>query len=213
MKRLPPRILLLLSIMVFAGCDTVDDLRRSISEVGDSLIGVASNRNVHPPLEPNADVARSSTIIDAKKTPSRPPISISGAVPHQAVIDGDSLVLQNMRVRLHGIDALEAEQSCGLRGQDVPCGQVAHNALVGFVAGTEVTCERKAIDGYGRLVSQCFAGGFDLAAAMVRTGLALADRRYSQDYIGEEERAKSLKRGMWGGSFVEPWKWRARGSR
>ena len=110
MKRLPPRILLLLSIMVFAGCDTVDDLRRSISEVGDSLIGVASNRNVHPPLEPNADVARSSTIIDAKKTPSRPPISISGAVPHQAVIDGDSLVL-----RLHGIDALEAEQSCGLR--------------------------------------------------------------------------------------------------
>ena len=213
MKRLPPTILLLLSTMALAGCHAVDDLRRSVSEVGDRLVGVTSNPSMHRSLEPNADVARSSTSIDATKTPSRRPASISGAVPRQAVIDGDSLLLQNVRVRLHGIDALEDEQFCRLRDQDVPCGQVAHNALIGFVAATEVRCERRGIDGYGRNVSQCFAGGFDLAAAMVRTGLALADRRYSQHYIGEEESAKSLRRGMWGGSFVEPWKWRAQGSR
>ena len=213
MKRLPPAIWLLLSTMALVGCDTVDDFRRSISAVGDKLVGVASNPSMHPSRGPNADIAPSSTISDARTTPSTRPMSISGAVPHEAVIDGDSLLLQNVRVRLHGIDALEANQFCALGNRDVQCGQVAHNALIGFVAGTEVRCERKGIDGYGRHVSQCFANGFDLAAAMVHAGLALADRRYSQDYTGEEERAKSLRRGIWKGTFMEPWKWRAQGSR
>lgn len=213
MKRLSPAILLLLSTMAPLGCGTVEDLRRSISSVGDSLVGGASNPNTHPSSGPNPDIAPSSTISDAKTAPGTRPTSLSGAVPDDAVIDGDSLLLHDVRVRLHGIDALEADQFCTLGGRDVHCGQVAYNALIGFVAGTEVRCGLKGIDGYGRHVSQCFANGFDLAAAMVRTGLALADRSYSQDYTGEEDRAKSLRRGMWRGTFVEPWKWRSQGSR
>ena len=118
-----------------------------------------------------------------------------------------------MRIRLHGIDAPGKAQFCRISESDVACGEVAHHALIGFVSGIRVTCEHKDVDRYGRRVSRCLAGDFDLSAAMVRPGLASAYRQYSHDYIGEEERAKALRRGVWKGSFVEPWNLRAQRSR
>jgi len=43
---------------------------------------------------------------------------------------------------------------------------------------------------------------------MVRRGWALAYRRYSKDYINEEEDAQGRGVGMWAGGFVVPWEWR-----
>ena len=43
---------------------------------------------------------------------------------------------------------------------------------------------------------------------MVRNGYAVAYKRYSKDYIKDEEFAKENKRGMWDGSFTMPEKWR-----
>ena len=43
---------------------------------------------------------------------------------------------------------------------------------------------------------------------MVREGWAIAYRYYSKDYVNEEEIAKAEKKGIWQGSFVEPYIWR-----
>jgi len=47
---------------------------------------------------------------------------------------------------------------------------------------------------------------------MVENGWAVAFRRYSLDYVGVEEEAKAVRRGIWSSGFVMPWDWR-RGQR
>ena len=53
------------------------------------------------------------------------------------------------------------------------------------------------------------ATGEDLNAAMVAAGWALAYRRYSTAYAGEEASARAARRGRWQGAFVPPWDHRA----
>ena len=43
---------------------------------------------------------------------------------------------------------------------------------------------------------------------MVRSGYAVAYKRYSKDYVGDEKYAKENKLGIWKGSFDRPEKWR-----
>ena len=45
-----------------------------------------------------------------------------------------------------------------------------------------------------------------------RSGNALAYRKYSSEYVPEEEMARAKKRGLHRGTFVAPWDWR-RGKR
>ena len=48
----------------------------------------------------------------------------------------------------------------------------------------------------------------NLNATMVEEGWAIAYRYYSKDYVKEEEMAKTEKKGIWKGSFIEPYIWR-----
>ena len=43
---------------------------------------------------------------------------------------------------------------------------------------------------------------------MVRNGHAVAFRRYSKNYIKDENDAKKNKTGLWSGTFTHPEKWR-----
>ena len=54
----------------------------------------------------------------------------------------------------------------------------------------------------------CTAAGKDIGEWMVRQGWALAYRRYSRDYVGQEEAAEAEDAGIWGSAFMAPWKWR-----
>ncbi len=80
------------------------------------------------------------------------------------------------------------------------------------IARRSVTCEDLGRDRYKRIIARCAAGGEDMGAWMVSHGLALAYRRYSLDYVGEEADAQAARRGVWAGEFVKPWEWR-RGKR
>jgi endonuclease YncB( thermonuclease family) len=42
----------------------------------------------------------------------------------------------------------------------------------------------------------------------VREGWTLAYRKYSLDYVREEDQARTSKRGIWQGEFTAPWEWR-----
>ena len=126
------------------------------------------------------------------------------------IIDGDTIIVAGERVRLHGIDAPELDQTFWWRGQQLMCGTMALAALEALTAGVKIRCEGIERDRYGRLVAKCFSpNGIDIGRRMVSAGWALAYRRYSTDYVNAEEEARKAKRGMWRGSFVAPWVWRA----
>lgn len=131
------------------------------------------------------------------------------------IVDGDTIHLGKVRVRLHGIDAPEAAQTCrNAVGETYPCGEQATSALI-LMAAAGVRCEPAGDeqDKYGRMIATCYAvDGTNVNADMVRSGYALAYREYSEEYISEEEMARDHKRGMHRGTFVAPWDWR-RGKR
>ena len=124
------------------------------------------------------------------------------------VVDGDSLEIGSDRVRLFGIDAPEGRQDCRRNNQAWRCGEDAAAKLRSLVAGATLRCTPRDMDEYGRSVSVCKNGNVDINAEMVRAGFALAYRRYSNDYVDEENEARNAKRGLWAGEFTPPWDYR-----
>ncbi len=130
------------------------------------------------------------------------------------VVAGDILIVNGIRLHLHGIDAPEPNQVCNAKGKSLRCGTVAMTALMDLVAGTPVNCRLKENKGATHTVAYkfayCEAGGFDLSSNMVHTGWALADRNSTDKYVAVEQRARKAKRGLWRGKFAMPWEWRRR---
>ena len=77
------------------------------------------------------------------------------------VIDGDTIDIAGVRVRLEGIDAPEAGQTLqappGSAGG--PAARAATAALTRLVDGRAVTCEPRGRDKYDRTLAVCFVGG------------------------------------------------------
>ena len=68
----------------------------------------------------------------------------SGTLSGRArVVDGDTLDLGGVRIRLHGIDAPESAQGCRARGRGWSCGREATRALAGRIGGQPVACEER----------------------------------------------------------------------
>ena len=133
----------------------------------------------------------------------------AGAVTGSArVIDGDTLDVGGVRIRLHGIDAPESGQSCRAGGKRWSCGREATRALAGRIGGRSIECQERDRDRYGRVVAACSASGRNLNTWMVAEGWAFAYRRYSNAYVGEESAARAARRGVWRGEVVPPWEWR-----
>lgn len=146
-----------------------------------------------------------------------PPLSVGASSPASdrsgiaSVIDGDTLELHGERIRLHGIDAPESAQTCqDARGRSWPCGRRAALALADRIRQRPLRCEQTGRDRYRRTLAVCYLGRSDLNAWLVRNGWALAYRRYSGDYLGQEKAAQAAGVGIWVGSFVPPWEWRRR---
>jgi micrococcal nuclease len=87
------------------------------------------------------------------------------------VIDGDTIVIDKVHLRIAGIDAPEL---------DHPWGRQSKWALVQLCKGQTVTARIKPEMSYDRLVAECFLpDGRDLAAELVRCGLALDWPKFS----------------------------------
>ncbi len=125
------------------------------------------------------------------------------AGPGQGV-DGDSLFVAGLSVRLFGIDAPEGKQTCERGGAVWACGEEAANQLQGLVAETRVECRGRGTDSYGRMLAVCWARGVEINKWMVERGWATAFRKYSDDYTADELRAKAAGRGLWASTFVRP---------
>ncbi len=140
-----------------------------------------------------------------------PSLQPAGALTGRAdTIDGDTVVIGGTRIRLEGIDAPEAGQTCGRpQAGRWACGAKAARALSQLVEGRTVRCEQLGTDKYGRTLGACFAGELDLNAWMVRHGHAWAFVKYSRRYVKEEAEARSEKLGVWQGEAQPPWDYRA----
>ena len=121
------------------------------------------------------------------------------------VIDGDSLVVDGVEIRLHGIDAPEYQQPCfKADGKSYACGVAAGKFLHSIVANAQLRCQIKAVDRYKRKVAVCFANDQDVNQMMVQKGWAVAYDRYGKDYVQDQDEAKRKKIGIWQGKFMRP---------
>ena len=125
------------------------------------------------------------------------------------VVDGDTIKRGKIKIRLHGIDAPESKQTCKTRKQKIyPCGYKSTAFLKSLIKNKDVICYGKNKDRYGRLIAVCFSENLNLNSTMVKEGWAIAYRYYSKDYVKDEETARKLKKGIWQGTFIEPYSWR-----
>ena len=125
------------------------------------------------------------------------------------ITDGDTIKISNNKIRLYGIDAPEKKQKCSKNENEYNCGVEATKALIKRISKNSVRCQiQKNKDRYNRFIGVCFVEQEDLNKWMVRNGYAIAYRRYSKDYILDEEFAKTNKLGLWSGTFIKPEKWR-----
>lgn len=120
------------------------------------------------------------------------------------VLDGDTLLYQGEKLRLVGIDAPEGDQACRRGTVKWPCGREAKRALRALVEDGKVRCVTEGIDVYGRSLVRCSRQTKDIAAALVRLGLAIS----TDDYFEEERQARAERLGLWGGEFEDPADWR-----
>lgn len=121
------------------------------------------------------------------------------------VIDGDSIIIAGVEMRLEGIDAPEARQNCSRRGSDWPCGREAAKQLARKLAGRQVRCEGVGDDRHGRLLARCWLDKLEINRWLVGQGWAVS----FGDYQGEERQAKRGRKGIWAGEFQRPADWRA----
>ena len=148
----------------------------------------------------------------------RTPLADARTVDHAAgpligtaqVTDGDTVVIEGVRIRLHGIDAPESDQHCAQAdGGSWACGLEATRLMRHLTLNRVVTCNPRGLDKYGRVLAVCFAADIDINAEMVRQGLAWAFVRYSADYVAIEQEARDAKRGVFQAETQTPWDLRA----
>lgn len=118
--------------------------------------------------------------------------------------DGDSFRIGETRYRLFGIDAPEFDQTCLRDGRTWACGNASSQQLSKLITGREVRCVPMSTDAYGRVVVKCSVGDTDINRTMVASGLAVAFRRYSTEYVSAEDAARNSRRGLWVGTFQMP---------
>lgn len=127
------------------------------------------------------------------------------------IVDGDTLALRGVRIRLWGIDAPEAGQTCERDGGPYACGAASTRALEAMAGGRDLLCLWRDSDRHRRLVAECWtldaAGkreGETINERLVREGWAVAFVRYATAYIEHEREAREARRGLWSGGFQRP---------
>lgn len=124
-------------------------------------------------------------------------------------VDGDTIDMTGMRIRLLHMDAPETAQTCTVGDQDWNCGADAAAALTSLLSDQTVSCVSATRDMYGRYLAICRTQILDLGEQMVAQGLAVAAEDSPEGYRMASERAKALKLGLWNSEFLMPRDWRA----
>lgn len=93
------------------------------------------------------------------------------------IIDGDTLICNNTRIRLAGIDAPEMNGYCRPGRKCVSGDPEASKKYLHEISRGDVTCNPIEIDHYGRTIAYCDAQSGDLSCSMLAAELATARYR------------------------------------
>ena len=132
------------------------------------------------------------------------------AAENVIVVDGDSLEMRDVRIRLEGIDSPEYYQDCRRENLKLyACGLDAKAYLQSLVDRGRVTCVEKDVDRYKRRLCTCYVTNkigerVNINEEMVRAGWAVVYKNKYSDYSAAEAEAKREKRGIWQGKFMKP---------
>ena len=113
-------------------------------------------------------------------------IEISGKAK---VIDGDTIKINNEKIRLLGIDAFEIKQKCKSRNRTkYKCGQIAKSTLIEIISNQPVKCIKEKKDYYKRWLATCYVGKLDIGENMVLLGYAIAfmSKKYKDGNITKD---------------------------
>ena len=124
------------------------------------------------------------------------------------VVDGDTIHLNGEKIRFSGIDTPELKQTCLKEGIQNRCGVTAKKILIGKIGNNNVKCISEGKDQYKRILAECFVNNESLSSYLVRSGYAFAYRKYSKNFIPDEDYARINKLGMWSMEFDYPWDYR-----
>ena len=121
------------------------------------------------------------------------------------VIDGDTILVNNKKIRFFGIDAPEKKQLCQknyfdlgffVLTKDYKCGEKSTLALSKKLKDKKVKCIlEKNKDRYNRNIGTCYIKKQDINRWLVKNGYALAYKRYSKKYVLDEQYARENKLG------------------
>jgi endonuclease YncB( thermonuclease family) len=103
------------------------------------------------------------------------------------VIDGDTIILNGIHIRLKGVDAKELHTQQGKRAKII---------MQNIVRGYTITCHLTGERTRNREVGYCLTDtGLDINREIIRMGEALSCPRYSDRYLEDEtEEARSRGR-------------------
>lgn len=136
------------------------------------------------------------------------PLNYPATTGISRVVSGDTLTLNNRVIKLFGVAAPDISQTCAdASGRGYKCGQQAIAWLSSWLADNEIKCHVLGQDDRGVLTAACMLGPYDIGAALINAGWAVADTRQTQVYVPYQNQALTNKRGLWQGEFYMPWDW------
>lgn len=140
-----------------------------------------------------------------------------------SVYDGDTIRMDDMSLRLTGIDAPERTQSCITYDKlTKPCGEEARRNLQRLIQGAVLVCDpppavqvgQEPAESFGRPIMRCFAKNkdgrqTDLSKQMIEDGYAAPfPEGAPDDYAQAFTRAQGERKGMFDTCTLAPWVWR-----
>lgn len=125
------------------------------------------------------------------------------------VIHANVFYIGGRYIRLYGVDAPDNDQICSdASGSSYNCGQEAVSWVRGWIDNNVIDCYLLKIEPNGQDLATCVWGEYDIGAALVASGWALANTRETDIYTPYEVKAKSESSGLWQGTFYSPEDWR-----
>ena len=90
-------------------------------------------------------------------------------------------------------------QICKQNNKNIKCGVLSKVKLVEKINNQKVNCKKINTDRYKRIVAECFVNNESLSSFLVKNGYAFAYRRYSKQFVEDENFAKkiNLVYGQW----------------